>query len=80
VLLLEDLVAEPARIREAYAAIGVDADFVPAELGVPVNRSSDPGRGLDEGLLARLRDYYADSDRALADLLGRPLPWPGTAR
>lgn len=79
VLLLEDLVADPLRIRDAYAAIGVDAGFVPAELGVPVNQSSDPGRGLDEGLLARLRDYYADSDRALADLLGRPLPWAGAA-
>jgi hypothetical protein len=79
VLLLEDLVAEPGRIREAYAAIGVDADFVPDRLGVPVNRSSDPGRELDAPLLARLRAYYADSDRALAELLGRPLPWPGAA-
>jgi hypothetical protein len=77
VTLLEDLVARPERIREVYAAIGVDPDFLPADLGTPVNRSSDPGRELDDALRSRLRDHFADSDRALAELLGRPLPWPG---
>jgi hypothetical protein len=30
---------------------------------------------LDVGLVDRLRDYFHHSDRALAGLLGRELPW-----
>ncbi|MFC6286245.1 sulfotransferase family protein [Nocardioides sp. GCM10027113] len=84
VLLLEDLVADPTRIRDAYAAIGVDPGFVPAELGVPVNESSRSGAeglpaDLPADLAARLRDHFAESDRALAELLGRSLPWRDAA-
>ena len=67
--------ADPARVREVYAAVGVDPDFVPPALGVPVNTGTGPGRDLDPDLRARLRDWFRDGDLALADLLGRPLPW-----
>ena len=40
-------------------------------------RSSDE---LDDELVARLRDHYADSDAALAELLGRDLPWTDRQR
>ena len=75
VLLLEDFVTDPHRVRDLYAALGVDNGFVPATLGHPVNASCQATPELDEGLHARLRGYFRESDRALTDLLGRPLPW-----
>ena len=75
VQLLEDMVAEPGRIGEAYAWLGVDASFRPDDLETPENVGSTPTPDLPDELHARLRDYYEDSDRDLADLLGRDLPW-----
>lgn len=77
VLLMEDFVADPLRVRDLYDTLGVDSGFVPPALGLPVNASRQPTTELDEGLQTRLRDYFRESDQALADLLGRPLPWPG---
>ncbi len=75
VVLLEDLAADPARIGEVYAAIGVDPTFRPEGLGRPVHASGDPREPLPADLVADLRDHFAASDAALADRLGRPLPW-----
>ena len=75
VQLLEEMVAEPARIGEAYAWLGVDASFRPDDLHTPENVGSTPTPELPAELHARLRAYYDDSDRDLADLLGRDLPW-----
>ena len=77
VLLLEEMVAEPGRVGDLYAALGVDPSFRPARLGAAVNESEHPAAELDRGLRARLRDYYRESDATLQALLGRPLPWPG---
>jgi hypothetical protein len=63
--LLEDHLRDPASIRDLYAALGVDAAFLPEGLTDRVNE-----------LESRLREYFSASDAALADQLGRPLPWP----
>jgi hypothetical protein len=78
IAFLDELVAEERARRELFTRLGVDPDLgTPPE--EPVNASSQPAAELDEALVARLRDYFRDSDQALADLVGRPLPWP-TAR
>ena len=63
------------RVQDLYRSLGVDADFRPPALGEPVNESQQPRQELPESLLVRLRDHFRESDQALADLLGRPLPW-----
>jgi len=80
VLFLNELRGDPRRVSELYGTLGVDPGFVPPAAGTPVNESRQPRPDLYEDLLRRLRGYYADSDRALADLLGRELPWPRSAR
>jgi hypothetical protein len=73
VVLLEEMQTGPAAVLDLYARLGLDpAD--PPPVG-PVNRSSSAKPDLDPALVADLRDYYRDSDLALAELLGRPLPW-----
>jgi Sulfotransferase domain len=76
VQFLEDLVEDPDRIGELYAWLGVDEDVRPDSLGKPVNQGDDAEDRLDDDLVRRLRDYYQESDRALAGLLDRELPWP----
>jgi hypothetical protein len=75
VQFLEDLVESPDRIGELYDWLDVDAGVRPDSLGQPVNQAERPEDSLDGGLVDRLRDYFHDSDRALAGLLGRELPW-----
>jgi hypothetical protein len=79
ILFLEDLRARPDEIGETYRWLGVSSEFRPPSLGEPVNQSSHRPPRLPPELEARLRDWYADSDRALADLLGRPVPWTTAA-
>jgi hypothetical protein len=76
VLFLDELRGDPGRVGDLYGTLGVDPDFLPPAAGAAVNESRQPRPDLDEDLLDRLRGYYADSDRALAGLLGRELPWP----
>lgn len=73
VVFLEEMRTDPAAVRDLHARLGLDP-VDPPESG-PVNQSSGTAPELDPGLVARLRDYFRDSDRALAELLGRPLPW-----
>lgn len=75
VLLLEDLVADPRVVADLYTTLGVDPALVPAASTTPVNESRQPRTELDPDLRARLREHFRESDLALADLLGRPLPW-----
>jgi hypothetical protein len=76
VLLLEDLLASPATLADAYAWLGVDPGFRPPSTGTPVN-ASERGTAPPIGcaLHRRLREYFAESDAELAELLGRELPW-----
>ena len=81
VQLLEDLVATPATLRDTYAWLGLDPRHRPESHGTPVNASGEhTAHPLDPDLHQRLRDYFADADAELADLLGRDLPWGSPSR
>jgi hypothetical protein len=79
VRLLEDHLRDPSSIRDLYAALGVDKDFLPEGLDHKVNESAGEPPVLSGDLETKLREYFAASDEALADRLGRPLPWPTAA-
>lgn len=72
---LEDLLAQPDAVGETYAWLGVDPSFRPSTLGETVNPSASSAPSLEPGLLGRLREWFAGSDRALAAMVGRPAPW-----
>lgn len=79
VAFTEELTTDAAARDRLLERLGVDpALAVPPEGAV--NRSSHPAPELDDALLARLRGYFQDSDRALSALVGRPLPWPTADR
>ena len=75
VVLLADLLADDAAVGRLYAAVGVDASYVPPDRDRPVNQSRQPRPELSEDLLHVLREYFRDSDEELARMLGRDLPW-----
>ncbi len=79
VQFLEELIDDPDTIGGLYDWLGVDGTVRPDVGRAPVNASSPVTDGLDDDLVADLRDHYRDSDAALADLLGRELPWQGKA-
>ena len=76
VQFLEEMLADPSRTDGLFGWLGVAEDVRPGD-DAPVNASSPVADELDEELLGRLRAYFRDSDAALADLLGRDLPWTG---
>ncbi|MGH3423075.1 MAG: sulfotransferase domain-containing protein [Nocardioidaceae bacterium] len=73
---LTELEREQTELEHLYGSLGVDPDFRPQGWGRPVNESEEPAPELSDGLLGRLRAYFAASDAALAGRLGRELPWP----
>jgi len=75
VQFLEELLDDRDTIGNLYAWLGVDAATRPDVGAAPVNASSTETDELDDDLVADLRDHYRDSDAALAELLGRELPW-----
>lgn len=75
VQFLEELLDEPDTIGTLYDWLGVDGSIRPDVGTAPVNASSPARDELDDDLVADLRDHYRDSDTALAELLGRALPW-----
>lgn len=75
VVFLEEMRTDPAALRDLHVRLGVDPTDPPEPAEKPVNQSERTKPDLDPALLAQLRHYYRESDRALADLLGRPLPW-----
>lgn len=75
VVFLEEMLSDPEAVGALHTALGVSADLRPTVPTEPVNRSAHPKPALDPELRARVRDYFAESDRRLAGLLGRPLPW-----
>ena len=74
--LLHDLVHDETALAGLYEGLGVDGAFRPDAFGDPVNQSEEAAPDLGDPLVARLRDYFADSDHTLEARLGRPLPWP----
>ena len=75
VVLLEELLADPAVLRGLVTSLGVDPDLTPEPAREPVNQSSAATPVLGEALRGTLKKHYQASDAALADLLGRNLPW-----
>jgi len=76
---LEDLRSRPDGMTQTYRWLGVQGEFSPPSLGEPVNKSSSRPPRLPSELMVRLRERFADSDRALAEMVGRPVPWTTAA-
>lgn len=74
-LYLDDLVGSVDTVHRLYAALGAGSDFTPSTFGRPVNESSAPPPPLGTDLVARLWEYFRDSDETLAELTGEPPPW-----
>ncbi|MGH3345904.1 MAG: sulfotransferase family protein [Nocardioides sp.] len=75
VQFLEDLLADSEVTAGLYRWLGVDDGFRPDLGDDPVNASTSVPDEVDDELVAELREHYRASDAALADLLGRDLPW-----
>lgn len=75
VLFLEELLADPAVLTGLVGALGVDPDLTPEPARGPVNESATGRPVLGEALRGTLEEYFAASNAALADTLGRNLPW-----
>ncbi len=76
VQFLEELHADPSRLAALYRWLGVDENFWPSGASTRANVSRAADEPLDGRLVADLREYYAESDAALTELVGRELPWP----
>jgi hypothetical protein len=74
VLTLEETTSGPAALETLYRAWGVDPTLGEHVVEV-VNASGVAAPVLPPDLLADLREYYAEPDRRLEELLGRPVPW-----
>ncbi len=75
VVFLEELLSDPSVLTDLVASLGVDPDLTPEPASRPVNESSTDRPVLSEGLQGTLEEYFATSNAALADHLGRTLPW-----
>ncbi len=75
VVLLEDLLADPAVLTGLVAALGADPGQLPEQAPEPVNQSSAGSPVLGEDLRGTLEEYYEPGNRALAEMLGRKVPW-----
>jgi hypothetical protein len=78
VQFLEDLLADPARLGETLAHVGV-GEAVGEVTSEPVNESDVPAPTLDPALRDALRRYFAESDRELEAVTGRRPPWAAQA-
>jgi hypothetical protein len=80
VQVLEELLARPELFAETLAHVGVDPARTPEVDLAPVNRShgDDDAEALDPAIAAAVRQSFTESDRELAALLGRSLPWAAT--
>lgn len=80
VQFLEELLDRPALLTDTLTHVGVDPTVMPQVDLEPVNRSDREGTvaGLDPAIEAAVRQSFVASDRELAALLGRRLPWDAT--
>ena len=79
VLFSQPLMDDDGVLRGLFASLGVDPGFRPNNQGRVVNQSREPVPPLSVELAGLLRAYFAESDRALSQLLGRGLPWAESA-
>lgn len=73
VVMLHDLLTDPGAVTALWSWLGVAQ--APSRPVAAANASTTKQHPLDPALERELRDYFRDSDDALADLLGRELPW-----
>lgn len=78
VLFLEELREDPAVLAGLFARLGVDPRFVPAGTTTVVNASPPMVESLDDETRALLIEHYRAPNAALAEFLGRNLPWPAS--
>jgi hypothetical protein len=74
-LFFERVVGNGDAVEKLYAALGVDPSFRPRNVNQRVNQSDRTAPELAPEDVQRLREYFADSDTALAERLGGDLPW-----
>ena len=75
VLFVEELLVDPAVLRDLVAALGADPGLTPEPGDDPVNQSPGDRPALSKALQGTLEEWFATSNAALADQLGRSLPW-----
>lgn len=75
VLFTAELVGNLAAVSRLYDRLGVSTTHQPAALREKVNTSASPPPPLPDDLAQAVREWFADSDAALRDWLGRSLPW-----
>ncbi len=74
IYLFEELADNTAALQTLYAALKVDETFVPPDISRVVNASEDDVNvAIDDELKHYLQNYFADSNRELAQYLGRSL-------
>lgn len=80
VYFLTDLTRDDTALGEIYQRLGVDPTFRPSQGDRRVNQSREAAPMLSTELLELVEDYFASSNAALSQLLGRSLPWSKRAR
>lgn len=75
VVFLDELLADPEVLTDLVGGLGAAPALTPAPPTRPVNQSSAATPVLGEALRGTLEEYYAASNAALADMLGRKVPW-----
>jgi Sulfotransferase family len=75
VVFVQELVDDEAAVAELWRALEVSPRGGTHGLGEAINRSEGAGPAVSEELCQMVRAYYETSDRELATLLGRSLPW-----
>jgi hypothetical protein len=75
VVFMEELVEDEAAVRALWGSLEVSPLVGAPRLEVSVNGSGGPRPSVSEDTLGAIRGYYTSSDRELAALLGRSLPW-----
>lgn len=72
---LEELVSNDTELASLYEDLSVEPGIRPDNLGRALNMSRGIIPELEAGLVAQLREYFADSDARLRAILARELPW-----
>lgn len=80
VWFFDELVGDARAAGKLYAELCVDPHPISAHDRQEVNESREAAPALPSDLVAALRAYFADADRALCRMLGRALPWQTDAR
>jgi hypothetical protein len=75
VLFTEELLTDPAVLRELVTDLGLDPGRTPVPDGEVVNATPGVAPTLDTRVTQVLEGYFEESNARLADQLGRPQPW-----